>query len=440
MLLKRTSISGRAALDRKTIHHADIVPLLDTEYPDARDNAQLSGFRAVLAVPLMRDGGAYGAIFLWRREPRLFAPDQVALVETFARQAAIAIDNVRLFNETKEALEQQTAISEVLRVISESPTDVTPVFEAILESATRLFDSPLAAAFRYDGQLVHLVATHNWSPEALEDARRLYPAPPNPQMISGRVIQTRTVQIEEDTLLDPAYDQTHAATGGWRRLLGAPMLKDGAPVGVIVVAWPNPGKTPQRQADLLKTFADQAVIAIENVRLISETKEALEQQTAISEILRVISSSPGDVRPMLHAVAERALALCDAAQSTILLVEGDSLRVTTSLGSTPPLSEGEFMPLTRGSISGRAVVDRTEIHLPDLAAQSEEEYPIGREMQRRIGHRAVLSVPLMREDRAIGVIGALADGSAGIHRQADRAGANLRRPGGHRDRERAAVQ
>ena len=308
-------------------------------------------------------------------------------------------------SELTESLEYQTAISAVLRVISESPTDVAPVFEAILESATRLFDSPIAAVFRYDGRLVHMVATHNWSQEAIEDARRNYPAPPNPLMLSGRVILSRAVQSVEDTLLDPSYDQTTAAIGSWRRMVGAPMLKDGAPVGVIVVAWPDPGKTPQRQSDLLKTFADQAVIAIENARLISETKEALDQQTAISEILRVISSSPGDVRPMMNAVAERALSLCGAAQSTIMLVEGDALRVTTSLGSTPTMAEGEFMPLTRGSISGRAVVDRTVVHLADLATESEDEYPIGREIQKRIGHHAVLSVPLMREDRAIGVIG-----------------------------------
>ena len=125
--LSRTSITGRAILDRAIIHHADILPLLDTEFPDARENARRVGFRAVLAVPLMREGGALGAIFLWRREPGLFAPQHVALVETFARQAAIAIDHARLFNETKEALEHQTATSEILRVISSSPTDVQPV-------------------------------------------------------------------------------------------------------------------------------------------------------------------------------------------------------------------------------------------------------------------------------------------------------------------------
>ena len=229
--------------------------------------------------------------------------NEIALAHSFVDQAVIAIENMRLFNETKEALakveertleltetlDYQTAISSVLRCISESPTDVAPVFNVILESATRLFGSPIAAVFRYDGQLVHLVAAHNWSPEALEDARRFYPAPPNPKMMSGRVVISGRVQTIADTLHDPDYDQTQARLGHWRRMLGAPLLKDGQAVGAIVVAWPEPGETPQRQIDLLQTFAGQAVIAIENVRLINETKEALERQTATSEVLKVIS-------------------------------------------------------------------------------------------------------------------------------------------------------
>ncbi|MEP7183415.1 MAG: GAF domain-containing protein [Betaproteobacteria bacterium] len=306
--------------------------------------------------------------------------------------------------ELSESLDYQTAISEVLRVISQSAADVAPVFEAIMDSAMRLFGTSIAAVFRYDGRLVHLEGTRNWPAEALEDARRNYPAPPNPAMLSGRVILSGRVQTISDAHADPDYDRTTANVGQWRRMIGAPMLKDGVTVGVVVVAWPEPGETPQKQADLLRTFADQAVIAIENARLFNETKEALEQQTAIAEILRVISSSPGDVRPMLNAVAERALKLCDATESTIVLVDGDRLRCAALFGHTPTLREGEFMPLTRGSITGRAILDRTVIHMEDLAAASEEAFPVGRELQRRFGHRAILSVPLMREDRAIGAI------------------------------------
>ena len=402
--LKRTSISGRAAIDRATVHHADVQPLLESEYPDARENMLRLDCRAVLAVPLMREGNAYGGIFLARREPTAFSPDQITLVETFAQQAAIAINNVRLFNETKEALDQQTAISEVLRVISESPTDVTPVFEAILESAMRLFDSPVAAVFRFDGQQVHLTATRGWSTEALADMHRLYPAPPNPQMMSGRVILGRRVESLEDTTLDPNYDQTTARAGNWRRMLGAPMLKDGAPIGALVVAWPDPGKTPRQQASLLKTFADQAVIAIENVRLINETKEGLEQQTAISDILRVISSSPTDVKPVLDTIADRAVTLCGAAAASIHLTDGAVLRHVVSKGENADEAAATAeIPIIREAISGRAVLERKTIHVHDVLSEA-SEYPFGAEISRRFGNRTLLVTPLYREGQPFGTI------------------------------------
>ena len=189
------------------------------------------------------------------RQPAVgFSDKEIGLLRTFADQAVIAIQNARLFNETREALRKvelrtaelsealdyQTAISDVLRVISQSPTDVTPVFEAILESASRLFGSPLSAVFRYDGRLVHLAATRNWPDAAILDASRFYPAPPNPQMLSGRVILSGTVQSEEDALNDPHYDRQAAGLGHWRRMIGAPLLRDGQPIGAIIVAWQDP--------------------------------------------------------------------------------------------------------------------------------------------------------------------------------------------------------
>jgi len=307
-------------------------------------------------------------------------------------------------HELTNSLEQQTAISEVLRVISASPTDVTPVFEAILESAMRLFDSPVAAVFRFDGQLVHLTATRGWSPGALADMHRLYPAPPNPQMMSGRVILGRRVESLDDTRLDPSYDQTTAKVGNWRRMLGAPMLKDGAPIGALVVAWPEPGNTPARQANLLKTFADQAVIAIENVRLINETKEALEQQTAVAEILRVISSSPTDVKPVLEAIADRAMELCGASAASIHLTDGNVLRHVASKGESPEEAAATaLLPVSRDSISGRAVLEHKTIHVRDVLEQA-AEYPVGAEISRRIGNRTLLVTPLYREGVPFGTI------------------------------------
>jgi K+-sensing histidine kinase KdpD len=163
--LKRSSINGRAVLDRETIHIADAVPLFDSEYPDARENAVPQGVRAALAVPLVREDIAYGSIFIFRRQPGLFSPDQVALLQTFARQAAIAIDNVRLFNETKEALEQQTAVAEILRVISSSPTDVQPVLDAIAERAARLCDASAASMYLTDGDMLRHLASKGPSPD-----------------------------------------------------------------------------------------------------------------------------------------------------------------------------------------------------------------------------------------------------------------------------------
>jgi nitrate/nitrite-specific signal transduction histidine kinase len=182
--------------------------------------------------------------------------------------------------EVTEALDHQTAVSEVLSVISRSPSDVAPVFEAIMQSARRLLGTATAAVFRYDGRQVHLVATHGWSQAALEDAARLYPGPPTRAMASGRAVLAGQVQAIADVRADPEYDPATVRAGNWRRLLAAPMLKDGVALGVIAVSWPEPGETPPRQVELLRTFADQAVIAIENVRLFNETKEALERQLA----------------------------------------------------------------------------------------------------------------------------------------------------------------
>ena len=308
--------------------------------------------------------------------------------------------------EVTEALDYQTAISEVLRVISQSPTDVTPVFEAIMDSARRLFGTSIAAVFRYDGRLVHLVATRGWSAQALADARRLYPAPPNPAMLSGRVILSGGVQTIFDAHADAAYDPTTAQVSQWRRMIGAPMLKDGVPVGVVVVAWPDPGETPARQSELLKTFADQAVIAIENVRLISETKEALEQQTATAEILKVISNSPTDVQPVLDAVALRAAMLCDATAAQVFLVDAGMLHSRAGYLANGEQIQllGEPVPIQITSMTGRAVMERTTINCADVLPLIETTYPAARANQQRLRFRATLAVPLMREGGAYGAI------------------------------------
>jgi signal transduction histidine kinase len=395
---------GRAILTRrpyliKDVDHDEAVPAL------SRTMMAAIGTRSQVSIPMLRAGAPIGAITMGWDAPAAFNAPQVALLQTFADQAVIAIENVRLFNETKESLEQQTATAEILKVISGSPTDVRPVFDAILKSAVSLCDAELAATFRFDGKLVHLGATHNWSREALEYFSKVYPSPPSPQLLSGRTILGKAIVQISDAAADPHYDPNSVITGHWRRMLGAPMLREGQPLGALVVAWREPGETPRRQVELLQTFADQAAIAIENVRLFNETKEALEQQTAISEVLRVISNSPADVQPVLDAVAERAARICEAIDAQVFLREGDHMKHVARFGPIPiGVDIGDARPLKRDWVAGRAVLEGKAIHIEDLLAVPREEYPLSHALRDRAGHRTLLSVPLMRERRGLGAI------------------------------------
>ena len=401
--LTRGSVTGRSILDRHSVHVADVMPLLESEFPDTAPNQRKFGFRAILAVPLMQEGGAYGAIFLYRREPQEFAPDQVALVETFARQAAIAIENVRLFNETKEALEQQTAISEILRLIAASPGDARPMLNAVAERALTLCNAAEAVIVMVEGDSLRYAAGFGSTPTFNDDEV----LPLTRGLVSGRAILDRVTIHLEDLANAPEVEFPDARESqrriGHRALLSVPLMREDRAIGAISVWRMEPVAFTDKQVALIKTFADQAAIAIENVRLFNETTEGLDQQTAISEILRVISGSPGDVQPMLDAVVERALKLCDAAESGIFLVDGDSLRFAARFGTMLTPDYGERFPLSRGLVVGRAIMDRRTIHHEDMVPLI-DDYPDAREPQRRFGFRALLAIPLMREDRAIGAI------------------------------------
>jgi PAS domain S-box-containing protein len=406
-----SAISGRAILTRSLAHIDDV--LADPQYDHA--HALKGGWRRMLAVPMLRDGAALGVIVVSWAQPGSTPKSQEDLLRTFADQAVIAVENVRLFNELQarnreltEALEQQTATAGILNVISSSPTDVQPVFEEILRAAARLCDSSLAAIFRFDGKLVHLAASHNWPADALASVASRYPMPPDPAQTSGRVILSGKVVRQDDTLADPGYDQDIAKAGGWRRMLGVPMLREGVSIGAIVVTWREPGITPERQVELLQIFADQAVIAIENVRLFNETKEALEQQTATAEILRVISSSPTDLAPVYDAVAKAVSRLCDAPDVVIVRAEGELLRFAANVGPFGQTFGPDLaIPIDRGSIAGRAMLERRTIQVRDLAAEPEDEYPVGKGLQRRYGHRTMVAAPLLLGDAALGAIAML---------------------------------
>ena len=321
--LDRGSLSGRAALECRPVHVPDV--LADPDFTQ-HETQKLGGFRSALAAPLMREGSAIGSIFLTRAAVDPFTQQEIELITTFADQAVIAIENTRLFEEVQartrelqESLEYQTATSDVLGVISRSPTNVQPVFDTIVESASRLCSASYSVVWRYDGDLLHYAASHNFTSEVLDHILRTYPKRPDRSVAAGRAILDGTVAHVPDMLADRDYAKELALAGNWRASIAVPMLQDGKSVGAISVAKAQAEPFSERQIQLLSTFADQAVIAIENVRLFEEVQartrelqEALEHQTAMSNVLQAISSSPGALQPVYHSVLRNALQHCQA--------------------------------------------------------------------------------------------------------------------------------
>jgi two-component system, NtrC family, sensor kinase len=323
----------------------------------------------------------------------------------FADQAVIAIENVRLFNETKEALERQTATADILRVISSSPTDLQPVFDVIVQSAVRLCDGLYAAVFRFDGELIHFAAQHNLTPEGIEEVRRIFPVRPTRALGSGRAILRRAVVHIPDVEVDPEFAlRAQSRVVGYRSGLWVPMMREGAPIGVVAVARAQPVPFADNQIELLKTFAAQAVIAIENVRLFNETKEALEQQTATAEILRVIASSPTDVQPVFDAIAERAMHLCGASTGGVTRFDGELVHIS-ALANVDPEAAAAIrsafpMPPSHRSAGARAVLTHSIVHIPDVG----EDAGYGIATQVGAAFRSVVAVPMLHKGKAIGAV------------------------------------
>jgi signal transduction histidine kinase len=410
--LKRTSLAGRAMLERRTQHFADIVPLLDSEFPDARANALRTGFRAVLSVPLMREENAYGTIFLWRRKPGLFAPDQVALVETFAQQVAIAIDNVRLFKATKEALEQQTATSEILRVISSSPGDVKPMLDAVAERALKICDAAQATIVLVDGGALRCAA-------AFGETRTLHEGelmPLTPGSVAGRAIHDGApFQIED--LATASEDEFPVGRELQRRIghhtaLAVPLMHEDRAIGAIQLWRMEIRAFSEAQVALVKTFADQAAIAIQNVRLFNELEarnrdltEALEQQTATSEILRVISRSPTDVQPVFDTIAAATLKLCLASVGLVTRFDGELIHVAALANVDPGGADaiaGIFpRPPSHDTTTARAILTRNVVVIPDIL--EDPLYVVG-PAALAAGFRSIISIPLLRDGNPIGAI------------------------------------
>jgi len=300
---------------------------LEPGYPNV-EAAERMGFLSIMSVPLLHEGRSIGTIGVARREPGLFPDAAVELLQTFARQAVIAIENVRLFNETKEALERQTATADILKVIASSPSDVQPVFDAIAAASNRLIGGFSTAVFRFVDDIVNLVAFTPTNPEGDAALQRMFPTPLADTAFAPAIRQGGVVHIADTESADNVWPQTRevARLRGYRSMLYCPLVRDEGAIGMISVTRREPGPFAKHQIELLKTFADQAVIAIENVRLFNETKEALEQQKASADVLEVISGSMGDAAPVFEAILLRFEQLiADATGSSVALIEEDGM-------------------------------------------------------------------------------------------------------------------
>jgi signal transduction histidine kinase len=388
----------------------------DPEYTEV-ESQKLAQFRTLLGVPLMRQGIPIGAIALQRTDVRPFTNKQIELVQTFADQAVIAIENVRLFDEVQartrdlgESLEQQTATSEVLRVISSSPTDVQPTFEAIAESARQLCDAANAMVFRFDGEFIHLAAYDNLEPEQLAAIRSVFPIRPGRESITARAILTCAIVHVHDRRDDPEL-QFGILSLNLPTTLSVPLLREGSALGAITVTRTEVAPFSDRQVGLLQTFADQAVIAIENVRLFDELQartddlsESLQQQTATADVLKVISRSTFDLKAVLNTLVESAVRLCEADQGNITRQRDGMFYRAEFSGFSP-----EFMDLVtdmpvevdRGNIHGRALLEGRIVHIPDVLADPDYTFTAA---QRLGGFRTALGVPMFKEGVPIGLL------------------------------------
>ena len=419
MLPNRGSATGRVALEGRPVHIHDV--LADPEY-SVTEYQRTFGYRTVLCVPLLREGTTIGVFALTRDVVEPFSDRQIELATTFADQAVIAIENVRLFDEVRrrtedltKSLQQQTATAEVLQVISRSRFDLQPVFETVAESSVRLCGADRAFIFRFDGELLRMVAAYNAPPEFKEWVKQ-HPIRPGRHSGSARAaLERRTIHIP-DVRADPEYTYGAKDAEAIRTVLGVPILKDDDLLGVMMI-YHLEGVRPftDQQIALVETFADQAAIAIENVRLFDEVQartrdlsEALEQQTATSEVLQVISRSPGELEPVFETILANAVRICEATFGNMYLRDGEVFRIAAAHNTPPPLLEHRRrVPLQRPtSAFGRMVRTKEVVHVADLLAdpryaEREPEIVTGVELG---GIRTLLIVPMLKEKDLIGAL------------------------------------
>ncbi len=393
---------GRALTTKRPVQVADI--RVERDYPDSLPSgstgakfAKLAGARTVLAVPMLKESELVGAILIYRREVRPFTDKQIELVENFAAQAVIAIENTRLLNELREALEQQTATSDVLQVISSSPGQLEPVFQAMLSNAVRVCEAKFGVLLRYSDGAFHTAATLDVPPAYAEFLRRgsfrpdveptLAGSPLHRLLLSKEIVQSDDVSLEDN----PGPAGQH---GGARSYIAVPLRKESELVGVFVIYRQEVRPFTDKQTELVKAFANQAVIAIENARLLNELRESLQQQTATAEVLQVISSSPGELEPVFDTLLANAVRICEAKLGTLVLCENDGFRHVAGYGAPlayvelrqrePVIRPGPDAPLRR------VAETRKVVHVLDLL-----EEPSRGKLATLAGARSQMLVPML---------------------------------------------
>ncbi|HEV2547049.1 MAG TPA: GAF domain-containing protein [Stellaceae bacterium] len=400
------------------VHVADcaVSELYKAGNPMRRAAVDLGGARTLLSVPLRKDDALLGAFTIYRQEVKPFSDKQIALVQNFAAQAVIAMENARLLDELRqrtgdleESLEYQTATSDVLKVISRSTFDLQPVLDVLAETAGRLCQADYAAILRRDGDVYRIATAVGYSPEMMEDAQRYrayleqHPLVPGRGSVTGRVaLEGRAVHVV-DTASDPEYVLPATELGKLRTRLGVPLLREGSPIGVIILGRQRVEAFSQRQVELVTTFADQAIIAIENARLLSEQHDALERQTATAEVLQVINSSPGDLAPVFEAILEKAHRLCAVAHGSLQLYDGEKFRAVAVHGLSPQFADR----LRQGYAPGPNVPSRRLLEgarFAQAADLAEIDDPVARAAAELSGIRTTLFIPLRKDGVLLGQI------------------------------------
>jgi GAF domain-containing protein len=400
----------RVIKTKQVVHVADVA----AEEPHS-GIATLAGARTLVNVPMLKDDELVGFIAIYRQEVRPFSDKQIELVQNFAAQAVIAIENARLLSELRqrttdlgEALEQQIATADVLRVISSSPGDLEPVFQAMLEKAVSICDAKFGTLFRFDGSAFHLAARVNTPAALAEFQKKRGPFLPPSGSNLDRMMKTKQVQHSADDAAEPVPAQG-LRLGGARSIVHVPMLQGEQLVGALAIYRQEIRPFTEKQIELLKNFAAQAVISIENARLLNELRlrtvdltESLEHQTATSEVFQLISSPQAPVQAVLDSVAANAVRLCEALHATIYLRDGEFVVIHAHSGPLGRTPIGTPQVANNNWVTGRAVLEGRTIHVPDL--QNDDDYPQGKEIALRLGHRTTLAVPLISNDTAVGAI------------------------------------